>query len=71
MTMFAREVIEITSDGDVIYNDYGLNDGAPISKLRRCSLGAFGKWAVRPLASQEIRALRRNEVDSHDVAVRR
>jgi len=65
--VFAREVIVVTPDGDVIYNDYGLSDGAPIGRQRRCSLGTFVQWAARPLTSEEIRALRRDEGESRDM----
>jgi hypothetical protein len=69
--VFAREVIEITPDGDVIYNDYGLSDGAPIGRRCRCSLGWFKKWAARELTTEETRALRRDEGTFRDLAMRR
>ena len=57
--VFAREVIEITSNGNVIYNDYGLSVGAPIGQSFRCSLSRFVTWAARPLTPEEISKLRR------------
>ena len=57
----AREVIVITPDGEVIYNDYFLSDGAPLGRERRCSLGTFARWAARPLTPEENRGLRREE----------
>ncbi len=67
--VFAREVIEITSEGDVIYNDYSLSDGAPIGQRCRCSLGRFVTWAARPLTPEEISILRRNEVNPRDLGM--
>jgi len=67
--VFAREVIEITSDGDVIYNDYGLSDGAPIGQRCRCSLGRFVTWAARPLTPEEISKLRRKEANPRDLGM--
>jgi hypothetical protein len=67
--LFAREVIEIRRDGNVIYNDYILNDGAPLGRYRLCSLGAFIRWVVRPLAPDEISALRRDEGQARDRAM--
>jgi K+-transporting ATPase c subunit len=58
--VFAREVIEITANGNVIYNDYGLSVGAPIGQSFRCSLSRFVTWAARPLTPEEISKLRRN-----------
>jgi hypothetical protein len=69
--LFAREVIEIRPDGNVIYNDYVLNDGAPLGRYRLCSLGAFVRWVVRPLAPNEISALRRHEGQALDRAMSR
>jgi hypothetical protein len=69
--LFAREVIEIRRDGNVIYNDYALSDGAPLGRYRLCSLGAFTRWVVRPLAPDEISALRRDEGQAHDRAMSR
>lgn len=67
--VFAREVIEITPDGYVIYNDYVLSDGEPLARQRRCSMNAFVRWAVRPLTSEEIRALRREEGEARERAM--
>jgi hypothetical protein len=64
----AREVLSITPDGYVLYNDYGLSDGAPIGRACRCSLGAFAAWAARPLTPAEDRALRREEGEARDAA---
>ena len=64
--VFAREVIEITIDGYVVYNDYGLSDGAPIARHRRCSLGSFSRWAARPLTPEEIANLRREEGETRE-----
>jgi hypothetical protein len=69
--VFAREVIEITPDGDVIYNDFALSDGAPIGRRCRCSIGWFKKWAVRLLTTEETRSLRRDEGALRDMAMRR
>jgi hypothetical protein len=69
--VFAREVIEITPEGNVIYNDFGLSDGAPIGRRCRCSLGWFKKWAVRELTTEETGALRRDEGTFRDVVMRR
>jgi hypothetical protein len=69
--VFAREVIEITPDGYVIYNDFGLSDGAPIGRRCRCSLGWFKKWAARALTTEETRVLRREEGAFRDVVMRR
>src|SRR5262245_6904955 len=59
--VFAREVIRITPDGDVFYNDYGLSDGAPIGRHCKCSVGTFIQWAARPLTPEETARLRREE----------
>jgi hypothetical protein len=67
--LFAREVIEIRRDGNVIYNDYVLSDGARLGRYRLCSLAAFMRWVVRPLAPDEISALRREEGHAHDRAM--
>jgi hypothetical protein len=66
--VFAREVIEITPFGDVIYDDYGLSDGAPMGRKCRCSLGAFARWAARQVTSDEDRVLRRDEGHARDLA---
>jgi hypothetical protein len=67
--VFAREVIEITANGNVIYNDYGLSVGAPIGQSFRCSLSRFVTWAARPLTPEEISKLRRNEVKPRDLGM--
>jgi hypothetical protein len=62
----AREVLMIAPDGDVVYNDYALSDGAPFGRQCRCSLGAFARWAARRLAADEIHVLRRDEGEARD-----
>jgi hypothetical protein len=68
--VFAREVIEIRGDGDVIYNDYALSDGVPIGRNCRCSLETFTRWVARPLAPDEIAALRRDEGEAREMALK-
>ena len=69
--VFAREVIDIRGDGNVIYNDYALSDGVPIGRNCRCSLETFTRWVVRPLAPDEIAALRRDEGEASEKAMKR
>jgi hypothetical protein len=69
--VFAREVIDIRGDGNVIYNDYALSDGAPFGRNCRCSLETFTRWVVRPLAPDEIATLRRDEGEARERAMTR
>lgn len=62
----AREVIMITPDGYVIYNDYAMNDGQPFGRACRCSLSTFMQWAARPLTPEENQVLRRDEGEARD-----
>jgi hypothetical protein len=64
----AREVIAITPDGDVIYDDYALSDGKPFGRQCRCSLNTFMQWAARPVTPEENSLLRRDEGEARDRA---
>jgi hypothetical protein len=51
--LFAREVIG--DDGmSIIYRDYGLRDGKPISKRSLCGYSSFASWAERECTPEEM-----------------
>jgi hypothetical protein len=50
--LFAREVIG-DDDKSIVYRDYCLSDGKPISTRSQCGYSAFFRWAERECTSQE------------------
>jgi hypothetical protein len=50
-------VVELITDGQVQWRDFGRDDGEPIGR-GLCSLYAFRKWAGRPATEEERRRLR-------------
>jgi hypothetical protein len=68
--VFARVVEEITSDGYVLYRDFGLSDGEPIGS-GRCQLFTFGDWAARPATDEERGRLRWKAAREKDRALLR
>jgi hypothetical protein len=61
--LFAREVLSII-DGSVLYRDFMLSDGTPISPGSRCSLSHFQRWSARPATPEESSRLRKEESDA-------
>jgi hypothetical protein len=53
--VLAREAIAVTSSGDVVYNDYGLSDGAPI--FRACRACQNNRPRLPVLTSIVVRRL--------------
>jgi hypothetical protein len=51
--LFAREVIG--DDGmNIIYRDYSLSDGKPISTRSQCQYSSFSSWAERECTPEEM-----------------
>ncbi|MHC5537441.1 hypothetical protein ACYOEI_04320 [Singulisphaera rosea] len=64
-SLFAREILEITDD-DVIYRDFVLDDGEPLSSCRKCSRATFRTWAARPCTLEESNRLGKEKKSRED-----
>lgn len=55
----AREVLELEGR-DVVYREFVLFDGQPVSFRSRCAVRTFREWAARPCTPEESARLSRD-----------
>lgn len=67
--VFAREVLELVGY-DVIYRDFALRDGKPMSSYSKCSLHTFRTWTARRCTPEEDARLLRNVPSRSDLMLR-